>query len=429
MIKLYNTLTKKKEEFKSIKPGEVGMYDCGPTVYDYDHIGHAWRYIMSDLIRRVLEYNGYKVKQVMNITDVGHMTSDEGGGEDKMEVRARKTGKSPWEIAKFYTDIFMQNRKKLNILEPHVVCPATEHIHEMQVLIKKLLDKGYAYETDDGVYFDVRKFKDYGKLSGNTLEKLEAGARVEVNENKRYPHDFALWVKRVGRHANHIMHWNSPWGDGFPGWHIECSAMGMKYLGESFDIHTGGQDNIFPHHENEIAQSEAATGKRFVNYWVHAIFLKVEGEKMSKCLNNIYTLADIEARGIDPLAFRYLCLTAHYKKPLNFTWDSLKAAEQTWKSILNFMQNMRDTLEEGSKGRTEEVSQLLDKTKKKFLRHVNDNLNTSLALADIHEMIKSIYKIQTEGRLSSEDAGTVIDLMNDLDRVLGILRVKEKPLP
>ena len=429
VIIFYNTLTKKKEEFKTVVPGEVRMYDCGPTVYDYDHIGHMWRYTMSDLIRRVLEYNGYKVKQVMNITDVGHMTSDADSGEDKMEKGAKREGKTPWELAKFYTDIFMQNRRKLNILEPHVICPATEHIHDMIALIKRLFDRGYAYETEDGVYFDSGKFKEYGRLSGNTMEKLEAGARIEVNEKKKHPYDFALWVKRVGKHANHVMHWESPWGDGFPGWHIECSAMGMRYLGETFDIHTGGQDNIFPHHENEIAQSEAATGKKFVNYWVHTTFLSVEGEKMSKSLGNLFKIKDIEERGIDPLAFRYLCLTAHYKKPLNFTWESLKAAEQALKSILNFMQKMQEVKKEGSKGKTEEVAKLLEDAKRKFLNHINDNLNTSQALAVVHEMMKKVYKIEMEGELSSEEASLAIDTMQDFDRVLGIMQIKEKKLP
>ena len=429
MITFYNTYTKKKEEFKPLVPGEAKIYDCGPTVYDYDHIGHMWRYIMSDLVRRALEYNGYKVQQVMNITDVGHMTSDEGGGEDKMEIGARKTGKSPWEIAKFYTEIFIQNRKKLNILEPHTVCPATEHIHEMQILIKRLFDKGYAYETEDGVYFDSRKFKNYGKLSGNTIDKLEAGARIEVNENKKCPYDFALWVKNIGKHTNHMMHWDSPWGDGFPGWHIECSAMGMKYLGESFDIHTGGQDNIFPHHENEIAQSEAATGKKFVNYWIHTTFLNVEGEKMSKSLGNLFRIQDIEEKRIDPLAFRYLCLTTHYKTSMNFTWDSLKAAEQALKGILNFMQKMQEVKKEGTKGRTERIEKIIKENKDKFLKYLNDDLNIPQALAVIHEIMKETYKIDTEGELSSEDATAVIETMHDFDRVLGILQVKEKTLP
>jgi cysteinyl-tRNA synthetase len=429
MISFYNTLTKKKEEFRSITPGEARMYDCGPTVYGHTHIGHLIRYIMSDTLRRTLEYNGYNVKQVMNITDVGHLTSDADEGEDKMEKKAKSEGKTPWEIAKMYTAEFFDSRRKLNILDPTITCPATEHIHEMQALIKRLFDRGYAYETDDGVYFEMDRFKNYGQLSGNTADKLSAGARIEVNENKKSPYDFALWVKRVGKHANHIMHWDSPWGDGFPGWHIECSAMSMKYLGETFDIHTGGQDNIFPHHDNEIAQSEGATGKKFVNYWVHTTFLTIDGGKMGKSLNNIYTLDDIEKKGIDPMAFRYLCLTTHFRTPLNFTWESLKAAEVTWKGILNFMQKMQEVKKEGTTGKTEELVKLIDETKKRFLQHINDNLNTPQALADIHDMMKNVYKVQMEGELSSEDAGAVIEAMMDFDRVLGILRVKEKALP
>jgi len=429
MITFYNTLTKKKEEFKSIVPGEVRMYDCGMTVYYYAHIGNYIRYMMSDLIRRVLEYNCYNVKQVSNVTDVGHMTSDADEGEDKMEKGAMRDNKTPWEVAKFYNEYYMNGRRRLNILDPHVLCPATEHIHDMINLIKRLFEKGYAYELEDGVYFDVSKFKSYGQLSGNTVDKLEAGARIKVKEEKRNPYDFALWVRRVGKHANHAMHWDSPWGDGFPGWHIECSAMSTKYLGETLDIHTGGQDNIFPHHENEIAQSEGATGKKFVNYWLHTTFLTVDGVKMSKSLNNIYTLDDIEKHGMDPLAFRYLCLSTHYRTPMNFTWDSLKGAEQAWKGVLNFMQKMQETKAEGTKGKTEEVAKLLEETKKKFLRYVNDDLNTVQALAAIHEMMKNIYKVQMEGELSSEDASDVIETMQDFDRVLGILQVKEKELP
>jgi len=383
---LYNSLTRKKEEFKPIKHPNVGLYTCGPTVYDYDHIGHAWTYTTADLMRRALEFNGYKIRHVMNITDVGHLTSDGDTGEDKLEKGARREGKTTWEIAKYYTDIFLRHRDELNLLKPHVICKATDHIPEMIALIKKLEEKGATYNISDGVYFDISKFPAYGKLSGNTLEDLKAGARIEINPEKKNPADFALW-KFSPAGSKRQMEWDSPWsppGDqgevkGFPGWHIECSAMSMKYLGESFDVHSGGEDNKFPHHECEIAQSETATGKTFVNYWFHTRFLMVDGVKMSKSLKNFYTLEDLAKKGFSPLAMRYLCLTAHYRNNLNFTWKSLEAAQ----TALN---NLYDAV--GQMGAPKIGCAEFER---QFAEAINDDINTPKALAVVWELVKSHY--------------------------------------
>ena len=297
-LTLYNTFSKALEPFQPLKPGEVKMYNCGPTVYDYAHIGNFRSYVFADLLRRYLEYRGLAVWQVMNITDVGHMVADAEEGEDKVEASAKEQKKTPWEIAQFYTEAFLEDAKRLGFKEPMKRPKATEHVAEMVGMVKTLLEKGYAYESSGSVYFDVRKFKRYGKLSGNTLRRLKAGARKEPAPGKRYPLDFALWIKKPG----HLMQWDSPWGKGYPGWHIECSAMAMRYLGERIDIHTGGEDNIFPHHEAEIAQSEGATGRKFASYWLHVRHLLVNGEKMSKSLGNFFTLRDLLAKGHEPAA-------------------------------------------------------------------------------------------------------------------------------
>ena len=299
-LRVYNTLTRKKEDFVPIKPRQVGMYSCGPTVYKYAHIGNLRAYVFMDELRRVLEYDGYRVKSVMNITDVGHLVSDADDGEDKMQKSANETGKNPLEIAAFYTDQFMKDIDALNIERP-TVCPrATDNIPEMIEIVQALLDKGYAYETEDGIYFSVEKFPEYGKLSGINLEDQRHGARVEVNSFKRHPIDFALWKKAA---PNHLQQWDSPWGKGFPGWHIECTAMSRKYLGDTFDIHTGGVDHIPIHHENEIAQAECWLGHKAVNYWMHSEFMLIDGGKMSKSLGNTYTVSDLVARGYSPVVF------------------------------------------------------------------------------------------------------------------------------
>ncbi len=382
MLYLYNSLTRRKEEFKPLNPPNVGFYTCGPTVYDYDHIGHAWNYTFADILRRVLEYNGYSVKHIMNITDVGHLVSDSDTGEDKLEKGARREGKTVWEIARYYTDIFLANREKMNMLAPAVICKATDHIPEMIALIKKIEAKGAAYRTGDGLYFEISRFPAYGRLSGNTLENLKAGARVEINPEKKHPADFALWKfgSPTGGQKRQ-MEWNSPWGKGFPGWHIECSAMSMKYLGETFDLHTGGEDNKFPHHECEIAQSETATGKTFVNYWMHTKFLMVNGEKMSKSLNNFFKISDIIEKGLNPLALRYLFLTAHYRTNLNFTWESLQGAQ-------NALNNLRKAVAEYDEPKNTRGCVQFEK---EFLDAINDDLDLPKTMAIVWAVIKSHY--------------------------------------
>ena len=312
-MKLYNTLTRKTEEFTPQNFPFVKFYACGLTVYDYAHIGNMRTYTNNDILKRTLNYLGYKVCHVMNITDVGHLTGDDDTGEDKLEKGAQKSGQTVWEVAQFYTDFFTQTLKELNIVMPDYMPKATDHVKEMIELNKTLEKKGYTYETSQALYFDVTKFKNYGQLSGQKLEEKLKGARQEVylDPEKKNSADFALWFKRTGRFKNHSMHWESPWGDGFPGWHIECSAMSMKYLGETIDIHSGGVDHIAVHHENEIAQSEAVTGKLFVKYWFHNAFLLVNDEKMSKSKGNFYTIDDIKKRGIEPMAIRYLFLQTH----------------------------------------------------------------------------------------------------------------------
>ncbi|HEX8932344.1 MAG TPA: cysteine--tRNA ligase [Patescibacteria group bacterium] len=381
MLKLYNSLSRKVEEFKPINPPKVGMYSCGPTVYDFAHIGNFRSYATADLLVRVLKYNNFNVNFVMNITDVGHLVSDEDTGEDKMEKSAKKEGKTAWEVAKFYTDAFLKDYESLNYLSPSRLTKATDHIQEQIALIKRLEEQGYTYIISDGVYFDTSKFKDYGKLS--TLDKIKEGmSRVEVNPEKRNPRDFALWKFSPATGSGlpkRQMEWKSPWGKGFPGWHIECSAMSMKYLGETLDIHTGGVDHISVHHANEIAQSEAATHKKFVNYWVHTAFMLVAGQKMSKSLGNIYRIYDLEKEGHEPLALRYLYMQTHYRQEMNFTFASLTAAENALKKLYEEVASW----DEPAIGCAEFEG--------RFLEAVNDDLNMSKALSVVWELVKSDY--------------------------------------
>lgn len=325
-MKLYNTLTRKVEELKPQHPPAITVYTCGPTVYDYAHIGHWFTYVRMDMLIRTLKANGFKPKWVMNITDVGHLTSDADEGEDKLQKSAAKAGKSAWEIAELYTKDFLEGMKQLNMLQPDRFVKATDHIAEQIDLIKRLEAKGYTYRIDDGVYYDTSKFPHYGDFAQLDLDEQQAGARVEVNPQKRNPADFALW-KFSPSGAQRDMEWDSPWGKGFPGWHIECSAMSMKCLGETLDIHTGGIDHVPVHHTNEIAQSEAATGKRFANYWLHSNHVTVDGEKISKSLGNTIHLNDITAKGISPMAVRLHILESHYRSQSKFSWQSLDAAQ------------------------------------------------------------------------------------------------------
>lgn len=391
MLKVYNTLSRKKEEFKELKQGEITMYSCGPTVYNYAHIGNLRTYVFMDLLRRVLKYDGYKLKGVMNITDVGHLTSDGDEGEDKMDKRAKETGKTPKEIAGFYTNIFMTDLAKLNIGLPEILAKATDHIDDMIEYVQRLVDSGFAYETSDGVYFDISKFPKYGELSRLNLEEQIAGARVEVNSEKRNPQDFAVWKKAD---PNHIQQWQSPWGMGYPGWHIECSAMSQKYLGQVFDIHTGGVDHIPVHHENEIAQNEALTGKKSVDYWMHGEFMLVDNGKMSKSLGNTYTIAQLEEMGYSPMVFRYFCLNAHYRKKLNFTFEGMNAAKVAYIRLCGYLRSH-------SYGLALVDEDTLKSFKDEFDEAINDDINIPMALGVLWKMTKlplcsDVYKLALE---------------------------------
>ncbi len=383
MLKLYNTLTRKKEEFVPLKKGTVKMYSCGPTVYNYAHIGNMRAYIFMDTLRKVLKYNGYKVKHVMNITDVGHLVSDADEGEDKMAKTARIENRSVYEIAKEYTDAFMKDIKALNIDTPEHIAKATEHIREMEIYVNDIVKNGYAYETSKGVYFDTSKLPNYGKmLSNSNIDDLKAGARVEVDTEKRNPQDFALWIKAP---KEHIMKWNSKWGLCYPGWHIECSAMSRKYLGDKFDIHTGGVDHIPIHHENEIAQSIGATGHNLANYWMHVEFLLIDGGKMSKSLGNVYTLNDLKAKGIDALSYRYFTYSSHYRNKLNFTWDAIKSAK-------NSLNKLRDMIAL-HKGVNKKIDKnIISKYEEQFLDAINDDMNMPVAISIVWEIAKEKEK-------------------------------------
>ncbi len=379
-LTFYNTLSRKKEIFRPIAPPVVSMYTCGPTVYSFAHIGNLRSYIFMDELRRTLKFAGYTTKSVMNITDVGHLKSDADEGEDKMAAAAIKQHKTPEEIAEIYSAAFFKDLERLNILLPEIIAKATDNIPEMIEFVQKLCDLGYGYETDDGIYFDISKFEDYGKLSRCNLEDALAGARVAVNTQKRHPADFALWKKAE---PNHIMQWQSPWGMGYPGWHIECSTMGKKFLGERFDIHTGGVDHIPIHHENEIAQSEAVEGHQVVNLWMHGEFLLVDGGKMSKSLGNLFTIDELISRGYSPLAFRYFCMNTHYRNKLNFTFDGLSAAETTYKRLRNAVCAAK-TAPAGSTKQVEKLAEL----KTKILDAVYDDLNFPLALGELWTAVK-----------------------------------------
>ena len=377
---VYNTLTRRKEELKTVHPGEVRMYSCGPTVYSQAHMGNMRAYLFMDTQRRVIRMNGYKLLGVMNITDVGHLTSDADEGEDKMQSAAKKTGKSPWEIAEHFTDLFFRDTARLNIEKPEIVAKATDHIADMLEFVEALVEKGYGYETSDGVYFDISKFPSYGKLSGNTrLDDNIAGARVDVNSEKRNPADFALWKKAP---KEHIMQWDSPWGRSYPGWHIECSTMSRKYLGDVFDIHTGGVDHIPIHHENEIAQSEALLGHPAVNYWMHVEFMQVDGRKMSKSLGNTYTLDQLEERGYSPMDFRYFCLNTHYRKKLNFTFEGMDAAKTAYSRLLALLKACA-----ASDAKTDPA--VIEAFDKEFADAVSDDLNIPLGMGALWTLLKN----------------------------------------
>ncbi len=381
-LHLYNTLTKQKEKFVPIKAPIVKVYSCGPTVYNVPHIGNMRSFVFADTLRRVLLYNGYKVKHVINITDVGHLTDDADDGEDKMEKAAKEQKKTAQEIAEEITRIFFKYLNQLNIpLTAYEFPRATQYIDAQISLVKTLEEKGYTYRTSDGIYFDTSKFKEYGKLGGINLEGLKEGARIGKKDEKKNPTDFALW-KFSPKDQKRQQEWNSPWGVGFPGWHIECSAMSRELLGQHIDIHTGGIEHIAVHHNNEIAQSECASGEKFVNYWLHIQHLKINGEKMSKSLGNVVTLDDIINKGFNPIALRYLFLTTHYRHELNFTWEALKSAENSLNKLLRFIKNAQKENAESCNTRK------LKKYKEEFKMAINDDLATPKALAVMWELVK-----------------------------------------
>ena len=376
-MKIYNSLTRQKQELVPHEEGLVRMYSCGPTVYSYPHIGNMRAYLFMDALRRTLKYNGYKIDGVMNITDVGHMTSDEDEGEDKMLVASKREHKSPWEVAKYYTDIFMNETKRLNIDMPEHICPATSVIPEIIVFVKTLLEKGFAYETSKGIYFDIATIPGYGKLGGVGIENKLAGARIDIDEEKRHPADFALWIKAP---KQHIMQWDSPWGKGYPGWHIECSTIGIKYLGEYIDIHTGGVEHRPVHHENEIAQDDAYAGHQVVSNWMHLEHLLVNGGKMSKSLGNVYKLDDLVAKGFSPEDYRYFFFTTLYAKQQNFTWEGLESAKNALKSMKNILKEHKES--------TDNTKVKIDKAEKDFLEAINDDLNLPKALGIVWTLLK-----------------------------------------
>jgi len=400
---LFNTLTRQKEEFTPIRPGEVGLYTCGPTVYNFAHIGNLRTYIFEDVLKRVLAFNGYMVRHVMNITDVGHLTGDRDMGEDKMETGARREGKTAWDIAEFYTQAFKQDLARLNILEPSLWCKATDSIPEQIDLIRILEQKGFTYKTGDGIYFDTARFPGYAKLSSQNLDALQEGARVEKNPEKLNATDFALW-KFSPPGAKRQMEWDSLWGVGFPGWHIECSAMSMKFLGEQLDIHCGGIDHVDIHHTNEIAQSEAATGRKFFNFWMHGAFLNIQGgKKMAKSEENFLTLENaLIKRGIPPLAYRFAAFLTHYRKPMEYSDESIQAAK-------NGLEHLCNQVREVAKGGEAPACAVNSAFREKFLEALNDDLNMPRAMAVIQEMLKSDIP-------GSEKHTTILDF----DRVLGL---------
>ena len=398
-MRLYDTYTRSLRDFTPLHPPAVGLYTCGPTVYDYAHIGNLRTYLFEDILRRVLEYNSYTVKHVMNITDVGHLVSDADAGEDKMEKGARRTGKTAWELAEFYTAAFKTDLQRLNILEPSIWCRATDYIPEQIALIQCIEANGYTYRTSDGIYFDTSKMADYGYLARLDIAGLQAGARVELGE-KRHLTDFALWKfspPAPSGHPQRQMEWESPWGKGFPGWHIECSAMSVKFLGDFFDIHCGGEDHVPVHHTNEIAQTEACHGTHLANFWLHGTFLQIDEAKMSKSAGEFLRVQSLLDRGYDPLAYRFFCLGAHYRTKLNFTWESLDSAATA-------LQRLRTSAHSWGKAGTKD-----DSFVERFAAEINDDLNMPRALALVWELVRSDLPPATK-------KATLLDF----DRVLGL---------
>ena len=404
-IYLYNTLTKRKEKFEPKEKGKVYMYSCGPTVYKDATIGNMRTNLFQDVLRRMFKYNGYKLMHVMNITDVGHLVSDGDEGEDKMVKSAKEMHKSPAEIAKHYTELFFKDLDRLNIERPEIICKATEYIPEMIEYVKKLVENGYAYETSTAIYFDVSKLDEYGVLSGANLNEQKAGVRIELDQEKKNPYDFALWIKAP---ENHLMKWESPWGVGYPGWHIECSAMSNKYLGETFDIHTGGIDLIPTHHENEIAQCKGVFGKKPARYWIHGEYLLIDGGKMSKSLGNVYLLDDIINKGYDPLVYRLFTYSSSYRNKLNFTWDVIDANSKS-------LAKLREGYQKHLNGEEDVQDSVITEMEEKFHKAINDDLNMTLAMSIVWDVIKYPTKSKKMAKLLDKfDTVLALDLNKPL---------------
>ncbi len=425
MLTIYNTLTKQKEAFEPLYPGKVGMYTCGPTVYGKIHIGNLRAYLLADMLRRYFEYAGFEVRAIKNITDVGHLTADDvaqgDSGDDKMIAQALKEKKTPQEIAAVYEEYFHATEKKMNILPAHYFPRATGHVEQMIALIQELIAKGHAYEKNGNVFLDVTTFPDYGKLSGNTLANLKVGARLEEHPDKKNPWDFALWLKAP---EHHLMQWASPWSTGYPGWHIECSAMSMEYLGDTFDIHTGGEDNIFPHHEAEIAQSEGVTGKPFARFWLHVRHLLADGVKMSKSKGNLYTFEDIIEKGYSAMDLRFLLLSSHYRSQMNFTWDAMDQAHANWETLENFHTRLEEYI--ASEVRGEEMLDI-EKYRTDFDTALEDDLNTPQVMTLLFNLVKTGNKLISENAL--ENPTDVAKFLEASVNVLGLVWTKKEALP
>jgi len=425
-MRLYNTLGRKIQEFKPAHDNDASLYTCGPTVYDYAHIGNLRSFVFDDTLRRALEASGYKVMHVMNITDVGHLASDADEGEDKLEKGAQRENKTVWQIAEHFINAFKADMAKLNVLDPNAYkgqdgpyARATDFISQQIEMVKILIDKKYAYITEQAIYFDVSKLDDYGKLTGQKLSDKETAAREEVvtDSNKHHPQDFALWFFKVGRFANHSMAWDSPWGEGFPGWHLECSAIVHATLGEPLDIHTGGVDHIGTHHTNEIAQTEAAFGAELAHYWLHNEHLLVNGQKMSKSAGNYYTLADITERGYEPLALRLLFLQAHYRSQMNFTWESLDAAQ----NFLNRLQAWADLKFQPAADRNTDVGQTYGPAIENMKKSLADDLNSAEALAQLSSLAA---QAETDG----VDSTSIQMALEEIDALLGLSLASRKDI-
>lgn len=420
---LYNTFSRQKEEFKPIEKGKVKIYSCGPTVYSHAQLGNMTSYLMADIVKKYLEFSGYEVLHIMNFTDFGHLTKDSEFGEDKMVKAAKSQQKTPEEIAHFYENAFKKDLRALNIKFPQKFVKASMHVPDMIELIKTLIEKGFAYEANGNVFFITKKYQGYGKLSGNTLESLKTGNRMEPHPDKKDPLDFMLWQKVP---KNYPLGWDSPWGRGFPGWHIECSAMSTRYLGLEIDIHTGGEDNIFPHHECEIAQTESATGKKFVNYWIHKRHMMIDGKRMGKSEGNAMLVEDMVEKGYSPIVFRFFTLSSHYRSNLNFTWEAMNEALTKIERIIEFKEkleaisNKQSAIGDRRSAETELDHGLLDA----FVKAMDDDLNTPLAIANLFDFMRKTNIKIDKNKLKAKEASKILGSLAKLDKVLGILEYK-----